>query len=192
MPNSVVSSQTDQKKTRRFGLFQTPKIVRRFTKDEEGVTAIEFGMLALPFFALMMAVIETSIFFFAGQVLESSVDEVARKIRTGQLDSNMTAALLRDEICDSSAVLFSCGDLLIDMKVVAKYEDLGDMPGPDGGELDPADFGFQPAGPKQIVMVTVATEWPVFTNYLQQYMSKLTSKNALLTTVAVFKTEPYS
>lgn len=188
MPDLIERPRTQK----RFSLFRAPKIVRRFRKDEEGVTAIEFAMLALPFFALMMAIIETSIFFFAGQVLESSVDDVARKIRTGQLDSSLTAADLRDEICDSAAVLFTCGDLLIDMQVVAKYEDLGDMPGPDGGELKPGDFGFEAAGPKQIVMVTVASEWPIFTNYLQQYMSKLNSKNALLTAVAVFKTEPYS
>jgi len=191
MPSTPIS-QEKSRRTRRISILSAPQIVRRFNKDEEGVTAIEFAMLALPFFMLLMAVIETSLLFFAGQVLESSVDEVGRKIRTGQLDQTLTKAELRTEICNGSAVLFDCNDLLIDMQVVAKYEDLGSMPGPDGGELDPADFGFEAAGPKQIVMVTVAAEWPIFTNYLQQYMSDLNNGNALLTGVTVFKTEPYS
>jgi Flp pilus assembly protein TadG len=171
--------------------FTAPQIVKRFKSDEDGVTAIEFGMLALPFFALLMALIETSLMFFAGQVLESSVDDVARKIRTGQLDQSLTADQLRIEVCDAAALLFNCGDINIDMKVVATYADLGDMPEPKDGEIDPADFSFTPAGPQQIVMVTVVTEWPVFTNYLQSYFSELDNGNAVLNAVAVFRTEPY-
>jgi len=190
MPFTQLNSAR-KRRLKRPGLFSAPRIVRRFKKDEEGVTAIEFALLGVPFFMLLMAVIETSLLFFAGQVLESAVDDVGRKIRTGQLDQTLTAVELRTEVCDSAAVLFSCNDLLIDMQVVAKYEDLGDMPGPDGGDMDPSDFGFTAAGPKQIVMVTVASEWPVFTNYLQQFMSDLNNGNALLTAVTVFKTEPY-
>lgn len=175
-----------------FQLIRKPRIVRRFHKDDNGATAIEFAMLGLPFFALLMAIVETSLMFFAGQVLESSVDEVARKIRTGQLDNTMTQAELRTEICNESALLFDCGDINIDMKVVATYDELGDMPEPEDGELDPNEFTFTPAGPQQIVMVTVMSEWPVFTNYLAQYMSDLNTGNALLTAVAVFRTEPYS
>jgi Flp pilus assembly protein TadG len=175
-----------------YGFFQAPKIVRRFKKDDEGVTAIEFALLAGPFFLLLMGIVESSLLFFAGQVLESSVDDVARKIRTGQLDQSLTQQMLRDEICDASALLFSCDSLNIDMQVVAKFADLGDRPEPTGGAIDANDFQFSAAGPKQIVMVTVLTEWPVYTNYLQQYLSNLNSGNALLSAVAVFKTEPYS
>ena len=40
-------------------------IFRRFVRNERGVTAIEFGFLATPFFMLFMAIIETSLMFFA-------------------------------------------------------------------------------------------------------------------------------
>lgn len=176
-----------------LGIFQLPKIVRRLKDEEDGVTAIEFSMLALPFFALLMAIIETSLMFFAGQMLESSVDDVGRQIRTGQLDNNMTEVDLRDAICTEAELLFSCEDIKIDMQVVAEFEDLADKPEPnDDGELDDSSFTFTPAGPRQVVMVTVMTEWPIYTNYLQQYLSKLKSKNALLTAVAVFQTEPWT
>lgn len=188
MPNKTNHSHTN----RRARLFAMPKIVRRMKDDERGVTAIEFGMLSFPFFMLMMAIIESSLMFFAGQVLESSVDDVGRQIRTGQLAQNMTETDLRDAICEASSVLFDCGDLKIDMQVVANYDDLGDMPEPVDGKLEDSEFGFQAAGPKQIVMLTVLTEWPIYTNYLQGLLSQLDSKNGLLTAVAVFKTEPYS
>lgn len=175
-----------------FRYLTMPKIVRRFNDDEKGVTAIEFGMLAFPFFMLMMAIIESSLMFFAGQVLESAVDDVGRQVRTGQLAENLTESELRTAICDASAVLFKCDDLNIDMQVVATFDDLDDVPSPTTGVLEPTDFNFTPPGPKEVVMVSVLTEWPVYTNYLQQFISKLDSKNALLSAVAVFKTEPYS
>ena len=180
------------RRDRRGGWFQPPKIIRRLRKDERGVTAIEFGMLAMPFFILLLGIIETSLMFFAGQVLESATDEVGRLVRTGQLDNTMTAEELRTEICDRSEILFACKDILIDMQVVATYKDLGDSPEPDEGELAPSDFGFTAAGPRQIVMLTVVTEWPVFTNYFQKWLSDLNNGNAVLTAVTVFKTEPYS
>jgi Flp pilus assembly protein TadG len=45
---------------------------RGFARDESGVTAIEFGLLALPFFSILGAILETSLVFLSGQVLESA------------------------------------------------------------------------------------------------------------------------
>ncbi len=188
MPHNI--NKSFDFKSRR--LLQLPKIVRRLKNEEDGATAVEFGMLAMPFFMLLLAIIESSISFFAGQVLESAVDDVSRKIRTGQLDQTMTEQTLRNEICAASAVLFTCEDINIDMQVVATYEDLGDRPKPVDGVVDPDDFNFESAGPRQIVMVTVVTEWPIYTNILQKYLSNLDSGKALMTAVAVFRTEPYS
>lgn len=185
------SGGTSGKPRRKLTLFNWPEKVRRFGKDDEGVTAVEFAILAAPFFFLLMTIIETSLMFFAGQVLESSVDDVARRIRTGQLDETLTQAQLRTEICNASAVLFDCDDLNIDLQVVATFSDLGDMPEPDGGALDPGDFGFTAPGSERIVMVTVMSEWPIFTNYVQGYLSDLSNGNALLTAVAAFRTEPF-
>ena len=38
-------------------------------RDERGVTAIEFGLLGLPFFAIMLAVMETAMMFLGTQIL---------------------------------------------------------------------------------------------------------------------------
>ena len=79
-----------------FGL----RIIKRFNKSEDGVAAIEFGMLALPFLMLIFAILETAIGFFAAQVFESGVDSVGREIRTGQIQSSSTtAAEVRTKVC---------------------------------------------------------------------------------------------
>lgn len=66
MSNSVV----------RHGLAYRVKrrILSHFTKDRSGASAIEFGIVAAPFFALIMALIEVSLVFFTNFTLENAVD----------------------------------------------------------------------------------------------------------------------
>ena len=53
---------------------------RRFARDERGVTAVEFGILGLPFFTIIFAILETTMVFLAGQVLDGAVEDASRLI----------------------------------------------------------------------------------------------------------------
>jgi Flp pilus assembly pilin Flp len=48
--------------------------LRRFRRNRRGSSAVEFALVAPVFFALLFAIIETVIVFFAGQVLETGVN----------------------------------------------------------------------------------------------------------------------
>src|SRR6187551_2094422 len=56
----------------------------RFARRDDGAAAVEFGMVAAPFLALMFAIMETALVFFASQTLETAVADSARLIMTGQ------------------------------------------------------------------------------------------------------------
>lgn len=189
-----------QGRTRLRDYLRAPKVVRRFRRNENGTTAIEFAMLAAPFFVLLFGIIESSLIFFAGQMLESSVDEVARKVRTGQLDNTITETQFRNEMCASAAILFDCDDLKIDLRVVAKFQDLGNPPieDPNTNSADFSTYGFTAPCPEEIAMVTASYEWPIFTyfaadNIYPQSRGKNNSafRKILLNAVSVFRTEPY-
>ena len=47
--------------------------MRRFRRNRRGSAAVEFALVAPVFFALLFAIIETAMVFFAGQVLETGV-----------------------------------------------------------------------------------------------------------------------
>lgn len=83
-----------------------PKAVKRFHTEEDGATAVEFAIIAFPFFLLIFAIIETSLFFFANQYFETAVDETKRLFRTGQLDGSTTNEQFREELCDRLVVMF--------------------------------------------------------------------------------------
>src|SRR6266705_3556198 len=60
------------------------RLARRFVRQQSGVAAVEFGMVAVPFLALIFAILESSVIFFAGQALETAVADSGRLIMTGQ------------------------------------------------------------------------------------------------------------
>ncbi len=65
--------------------------VRRFARAEDGATAVEFALVATPFVALLIAILETALVFFAQQVLQTAATQSARLIMTGQAQTaNMT------------------------------------------------------------------------------------------------------
>src|SRR5262245_23107316 len=62
----------------------TAGAVRRLARQQDGAAAVEFGLVAAPFLALVFAIMETAIVFFAGQALETAVADSSRLIMTGQ------------------------------------------------------------------------------------------------------------
>lgn len=184
MPNSNENSKTAK-------YFKMPKLLKRFQKDQDGVTAIEFGMLGLPFFLIITSIIEVSLFFFAGQYLDHSVDQVARKVRVGALPSNMTQSEFKQVICNEASIMLKCNKIKVDLKVVASYDDIGDdSPSPVGGALDDDEYGFTQPGASQIVQLTVHYTWPVLTNFVAQHWADL-DDGALMSSVAAFRTEAF-
>ena len=59
-------------------------LIRRFIKAKDGVAAVEFALIAAPFFMLLFAILEVAMIFFSSLVLENGVINAARTIRTGE------------------------------------------------------------------------------------------------------------
>ena len=55
-----------------------------FRRSDSGATAVEFAIVAFPFFALLGVIIETGSMMFTEFGLQSAVQEAARQARTGQ------------------------------------------------------------------------------------------------------------
>src|SRR5438874_6311083 len=98
-------------------------VVRRFIRHQDGATAVEFAMVAAPFLAMMFAIIETAIVFFAGQTLETAGADSARLIMTGQAQTQgMDMATYKNAVCAKIYGLFDCaGGLYVDVKNYASF-----------------------------------------------------------------------
>jgi Flp pilus assembly protein TadG len=75
---------------------------RRFISQREASTTVEFGLLAAPFVALIFAILQTAILFFADQSLETAAATAARLIMTGQAQTQgWTAAQFKSHVCSA-------------------------------------------------------------------------------------------
>ncbi len=170
------------------------RCARRFGRDRTGATAIEFALIAIPFFALMFAILETALVFFAGQTMETAVAQAGRLIRTGQAqEANLSADEFKDRICGFMANLFSCEEKLrVDVKTYANFAAI-DLTSPldeEGNLIE--DFDWEPGGGGDLVVVRAYYEWPIYANILGgRGMSNMANNSRLLGAVAAFRNEPF-
>ena len=85
----------------------------RFRRDSSGATAVEFAMVAPLFFLMLGVILETGLMLFSEYVLQNSVQNAARLVRTGQVSSAdgtklMTAAEFKTSICGTVSIIFDC------------------------------------------------------------------------------------
>jgi Flp pilus assembly pilin Flp len=71
-------------------------ILRRFGRNRKGAAAVEFALVAPIFFAVLFAIIELALVFFASQILETVTQDSARLVMTGQDDAIYALERKRD------------------------------------------------------------------------------------------------
>lgn len=171
----------------------TPKrrLLRHFIKNRDGVTAIEFAFLGLPFFLLIFAILEACISFAAQQLIANATDDVARQFRTGQVQAGpgLNEAALRQMVCDRISILVSntCPGLSVDLQQFDTFEDAAKTTigfNPDGSIKTKVDLG--PALTKN--MLRVFYRWPIVTNRLAE---TLPDGKLLLFSSMTWQNEPF-
>lgn len=71
-------------------------VYSRFKADNSGATAVEFGMVATPFFMLLFGILCVAIYFFTLFTLEVAVEVGSRQIRTRE---NLSTAAFKTNVC---------------------------------------------------------------------------------------------
>lgn len=178
--------------------------------DESGVTAVEFGILALPFFLFVLGIMAVGLQFFTINALDHAVEVAARKIRTGEAQRDgKTVDDFKQLVCEAggSYIEKDCNSEQLRVHVQSS----GNWAGIDpricaaAGQLS-AEFGLgtdplaaSAGGAGAVVLVTVCYDWrlPIKFPYLQYMLMRptdgipLASGGSLIQSVATFRTEPY-
>ncbi|PTW62704.1 Flp pilus assembly protein TadG [Breoghania corrubedonensis] len=167
-------------------------LTRRGRRDETGATAIEFAMVAAPFFALILGITEIGLMFFAGRILDNATADAARLIRTGQAYSqSFDGAKFKTQIMDRLPGFFSADRLSIDVQTFTSFAGISLSDPIEKDKLKDADFSYVNAGASQIVVVRVFYRWPMMTSYLGVNFADLSDGSRLLGAVQAFRTEPF-
>ena len=178
--------------------------LRRFRGNRRGSAAVEFALVAPVFFALLFAIIETAIMFFASQVLETITQNSARVVLTGQAQSGSvgscavggvatacTQATFKTYVCSQIPALFDCNSLYVDVQSYSSFSSVTLSSHIDAAGNFDSNMGYSPGGAGDIVVVRLFYQWPLFVTGLGYNISNLAGNKRLLVATAAFKNEPY-
>ena len=144
------------------------------------------------FFALLFAIIETAIMFFAGQVLETVTQNSARMILTGQAqNATYTQSQFQTYVCSQIPALFNCGNIYVDVQSYPAFPHGGISSQIDGSGNFINNMQYNPGGAGDIVVVRLFYPWPMFVTGLGYNISNMTGNKRLLMAAAAFQNEPY-
>ncbi len=170
---------------------------RALRRDDSAATAVEFALLALPFFLIVGGLLQTSVVFLASHVLESAVQDASRQIRTGQLQlSGGNLTTFRSQICNRLFGLYAdCGGLHLRVVEVTNFQST-DFVAP----VNPAcpenctwtvPEAWAPGTGKSVVMVQAHYRYPIILQLGPLGMANLADGNRLLGVATVFQNEPF-
>ena len=168
-------------------------LLSRFRRNRGGSTAVEFALVAPMFFALLFAIIETALMFFASQVLETATQDSARMIMTGQAqNAAYTQAQFKADVCTRITVMFDCaGGVYIDVQSYPAFSSVNVSNPIDGSKNFTNPNNYNPGGPGDIVVVRLFYQWPVLVTKFGYDITNLSGSKRLLVATAAFQNEPY-
>ena len=170
---------------------------RRFARAEEAAAAVEFALVAAPFLALIFAIMETALVFFAGQSLEATATEAGRIVMTGQAQSagySSAGDFKTNVVCPALGTnsLFDCAKVDVDVKTYTSFASIGSAPPVKDGQLDTTNMCYAPGGAGAIVVVRLYYQWPIYVSLLNDSLSNLSGSKRLLVATSVFRNEPFT
>ncbi len=170
---------------------------RAFVRDEQGVTAIEFGLLALPFFTIIFAILQTAILFLGMQVLDSAVEDASRMIRTGRAQAaNYQMTNFRTLLCASTFNLFDCSQIKLKVAVITSFSNTSTTPTVQTCNVTTCTWSFTeeytPGVGRSVVQVTAYYRWPLLVVLPYFNLKNQPDNYRLISAVRVFRNEPFS
>jgi Flp pilus assembly protein TadG len=172
------------------------KLLGPLLKSEDGAAAIEFVFVVFPFIYVLGCITETGVMLFTEYVLQSSVQDASRQIRTGGAQgASLDAAGFKSKVCQNIGILVNCGSkVTVYVKPATSFSSLkSSLPGGAmsvGTEAgSPQSFNCGQASQPGTVIATY--DW-TFTFPFMNFLGNINGNTQRrLTAVAIYQNEPY-
>lgn len=188
---------------------------RRIWPSRDGAAAIEFAILAIPYFMIVFAIIETFVAFTAEQLVSNAVENVSRQLRTGQITAGLgrstdkTNTEFRKIFCDEISILIQCSaqeiaapdKLYLDVRTFSNFAKIPTtIPRKSTdvyADIDTSSFAYNPGGPKSVNMVRAYYRWQIITDLVRPYITSIRPTDGvvpnyfLIVATSAFQNEDY-
>lgn len=181
--------------------------LRRFGRDESGTTAVEFGLIALPFTAVLVGMMMVCVYYFKVLEVENAVYQSSRDLRVGNLQQGLGAynGLSGDALKDAFKAamcnrMANAGDCATNMRVMVQARsDFASIVEPnckDGsGNLisnTTANSNWDAGAASSVVVVTGCYQWSFGGPMPFLNIGSMPSGNYLIQASYAARTEPYN
>ncbi|SCB57932.1 Flp pilus assembly protein TadG [Rhizobium aethiopicum] len=209
---TVVDQKTDRE--RAFAPFRFSQF-RAVARSRDGAAAIEFALLAIPYFVVIFAILETFIAFAAEELVSNAVDTMSRRMRTGQITYNlgrttdMSQTQFRQAFCNEISILISCSTseaatpskLYLDVQTFATFSAIPTtiprVSGDRYADINTAAFKYAPGGAGTINMLRAYYRWEIITDLVRPYITTIRPSDGsmptqyLIIATSAFQNEQY-
>ena len=162
-------------------------------KSREGATAVEFALVAIPFFGLLFLIYEAALVLTVNAALESAVMNSGRLVRTGQISKNATAEDFKIEICGRMNIFESAclHRIQIDVQPVASFSNPGITDPIKDGVFNPGILKFDIGEARSFMLMRVWYDQPLTTPFFAHAMTRLENGNTVMHAATAFRNEPF-
>jgi Flp pilus assembly protein TadG len=209
---TVIDQKTD--KARAFTPFRFLRF-RALARSRDGAAAIEFALLAIPYFLVIFAILETFVAFAAEELVSNGVDTMSRRMRTGQITYNlgrttdMNQAQFRQAFCDEISILVRCSasevatpsKLYLDVQTFSTFSaiptTIPKLSTDKYADINTAALKYAPGGAGTINMVRAYYRWEIITDLVRPYITTIRPSDGsmpsqyLIVATAAFQNEQY-
>ena len=193
--------------SKKSGRLKAVMLLKRFRSNRDGVTAVEFGLVAMPFLLFAIGTMAIGLQFFTINALDFAVEKASRKIRTGQAQrANMSLGEFKSLICESGGdyIEKDCDNIRVHVQNSNGWAGMAPTSCASNGQMTQqsnttASLADSSGGAEQVVLVTVCYDWqmPLSLPYLNYMLMRpadnvpLQSGGSLIQSVATFRNENF-
>jgi hypothetical protein len=170
-------------------------------RGRRGATALEFAILAIPFWMMLLGLMELGLDFYVQLALDYAVQEGARKLQTGAGNAAASAAVFKtDCLCPLVASFLNCNQISLDVYPVTTADYYLNARAGGGaiplsnGTLSTSAWSFSPSGAATpMFMQAIYTSVAVVAGFIPGFAVQSAAGQVHVTSSAIgFINEPFS
>lgn len=187
-------------RTLRAGTMPAERSPANFLKrHEDGTTAIEFGIIAIPFFMFIFGLMAVSSYFFIMTSIEKGMDQSSRLIRTGQTNTmQMKVKDFKKSICDRAGGWVKCNQLQVFVQKFDEWSDIAPQPCITNNKAsvntanENDDLSAYAGEATDIVLVTACYKWKFAMRLPYIDLGQMNDGSMMIQASTTFRSEPYN
>jgi Flp pilus assembly protein TadG len=181
------------------------RLTRCFARNEAGFTAIEYAIICVPFFFLLIGAMSVSLYFFTCSTIANAMSSAARGVLTGQFQQSIGAysgastlqqqeAVFKSALCSKLPAYVTCGNIIILAQANNTFGGISQPSCATNGVITTqtaANTLFNVGGSSSVVLMTACYPWS-FGGHLPYFpIGDLNGGAFLIQSSVIFRTEPY-